>query len=179
MGDPVWVRFKALIDAHKPALSPDDEAFSHTRFWNECTIYLRLVSCGYVVILVSESRRLPHTSSINRYESQPCISCNDSTNPIDLWCTVAYKLTCGYHIRRGSLISKLKNDGFSLADAAAQGILEDLVVTPLQHLVELSKDFSCGCLPVFVIDALDECGSLSSASGPHAKSRHRSHNERN
>ena len=90
---------------------------------------------------------------------------NDSTNPIDLWCTVAYELACRYHTCRDVIISKLKNDGFNITNATARDVFQELVVPSLRRLAESLKDFPVDCLPVFVIDALDECGGLSSTSG--------------
>ena len=90
---------------------------------------------------------------------------NDATNPIDLWCTVAYELACRYHACRDVIISNLKNDGFTLTNATAQDVFQELAVPSLQCLAESLKDFLVDCFPVFVIDALDECGGLSSTSG--------------
>ena len=90
---------------------------------------------------------------------------NDATNPIDLWCTVAYELACRYHTCRDVIISKLKNDGFNLTNATARDIFQELVVPSLRRLAESLKDFPLDSLPVFVVDALDECGGLSNTSG--------------
>ena len=90
---------------------------------------------------------------------------NGATSPIDLWCTVAYELAYRYHACRDVIISNLKNEGFNLTNATARDVFQELVVPSQQRLTELLKDFPVDCLPVFVIDALDECGGLSSTSG--------------
>ena len=44
-------------------------------------------------------------------------------------------------------------------------MFQELVVPSLRRLAESLKDFPMDCLPVFIIDALDECGGLSNTSG--------------
>ena len=90
---------------------------------------------------------------------------NEATNPIDLWCTVAYELACIYHACRDAVFSKLKNGSFNLTKAIARDAFRELDVPSLQRLAESLKDFPVDSLPVFIIDTLDECGGLSNTSG--------------
>lgn len=86
---------------------------------------------------------------------------NVLTEPVDLWCSVAYELARRYLVCREIIVSKLKNGLMNLANATAQDVFDELVVPPLRRLLESDLAIPRDCLPVFVIDALDECGGLS------------------
>ena len=85
---------------------------------------------------------------------------NSLTDPVDLWCHVAYMLARRYLVCREVIVSKLK-ESMDLANATAQEVFRELVVQALHRLTNPELAIPPDCLPVVIIDALDECGGLS------------------
>ena len=89
---------------------------------------------------------------------------NVYTKPVDLWCSMAHQISQQYAICRGIVVTKLKDSVINLGYATGQEIFQKLVVDPLRHLVTSDLSIAQDNLPVFIIDALDECGGLSGPS---------------
>ena len=78
-----------------------------------------------------------------------------------VWSSFAYEIARAYPAFREEIVSTLSGHAFGLENATAGVIFRRLVVEPLQK--SYSK-FSPDQFPVFVIDALDECGGLDGSS---------------
>ncbi|KAI0044056.1 hypothetical protein FA95DRAFT_1523392, partial [Auriscalpium vulgare] len=80
------------------------------------------------------------------------------TSTSALWCTVSYKLAVRCPVCRDHIVTKIKSG--AMDNATADDIFNELVVEPLnQYATSMSNG-----LPVFIIDALDECGVLDSSA---------------
>ena len=78
-------------------------------------------------------------------------------NPEMVWSTFAYEIAEVYPACRKKIVQTLKNRTFRLENATASDILRRLVIDPLK---ECRSAFQPCQFPVFVLDALDECGGL-------------------
>ena len=83
------------------------------------------------------------------------------TDPEVVWSTFAYEIAKAYPACGEKIVSTLKGHTFRLENATASDILQRLVIEPLK---ECRSTFEPGQFPVFILDALDECGGLGSSA---------------
>ena len=86
---------------------------------------------------------------------------NFFTNLVDLWCSMAHQIVQQYDVCRDVVVAKLKDGIVNIDFATPQEVFRELVVDPLRHLITSDPPIARNDFPVFVIDALDECGGLS------------------
>ena len=80
-----------------------------------------------------------------------------NTDPKVVWSTFAYEIAEMYPACKEKIIATLKNSTFRFEYATASDVLQRLVIEPLK---ECRSTFQDGQFPVFILDALDECGGL-------------------
>jgi hypothetical protein len=83
-----------------------------------------------------------------------------------LWRSVALDLAHRYPCLRSVIVKKLRGHEVDPSKAHARLLFEHLIEAPLQSCS--NNDFPPDRLPVVIIDALDECGSLE---GPRSRDR--------
>ncbi|OCH86524.1 WD40 repeat-like protein, partial [Obba rivulosa] len=84
------------------------------------------------------------------------------TSPSVLWQHISYKLAQEYPSCRDDIVSRLKVG--SLHNKTANEIFRQLVAEPLRQWARSNVNIPRDRLPVIVVDALDECGSLGGSS---------------
>ncbi|OCH84063.1 hypothetical protein OBBRIDRAFT_453518 [Obba rivulosa] len=86
------------------------------------------------------------------------------TSPSLLWRHVAFSLAHEYPDCRDHIISTLKGNPSVFANMTATEIFHRLVAEPLRQWSSSLANFPRERFPVFVIDALDECGGIDGLS---------------
>ena len=89
---------------------------------------------------------------------------NVFSKSVDLWCSMAYQIAQTSTICRKIVAKKLREGTINPDFATAEEVFMELVIDPLQHLAKSDPLVPLDDLPVFIIDALDECGGLSGPS---------------
>ena len=88
------------------------------------------------------------------------------TDPEVIWSTFAYEIARKYSTCRTEIISTLDLPIFRHNNMTASEIFQRLIFEPLE---KCKSTFEPGLFPVFILDALDECGGLDNSASDKRK----------